>query len=166
MLNFSHWNMDSEKHGVQAQAWWNQIGGELFIQKCLPSTDSVVRFVSYKSALAMGTCHLPLQGLKSNAAAAAGMQHPLNGVQSGDQEWGHFLCSGKNWQSRSSDSYLQELILCAQFLHLFIYRKVLNSFVGTFASHDLAETFCKNMCLITCIPSSLKSHICWTSLTS
>ena len=41
--------------------------------------------VSYKLALVMGTCHLPLQEL-SHAAAAADLQNPLKGVQGGD--WG------------------------------------------------------------------------------
>ena len=34
-----------------------------------------------------------------------------------------------NWQNRSSDRYFQEKILWAQFLHLFISRKALKSFM-------------------------------------
>ena len=32
------------------------------------------------------------------SAEAPGLQHPLEGVQGEDQEWGT-LCSGKNWQN-------------------------------------------------------------------
>ena len=49
--------------------------------------------------LQIGTCHAHVPStstrIKSNAAAAAGVQHPLNRVQSGDKEWEHCLCSGK-----------------------------------------------------------------------
>ena len=55
----------------------------------------------------VGTCHgcLPFTStrIKSCAIAAADLQHLLKEVQDGDQEWGT-LCSGKNWQSRPSDS--------------------------------------------------------------
>ena len=56
--------------------------------------------------------HLPSTStrIRSRAAVAADLQHPLKGVQGGDQEGGT-LCSGKNWQNRSSERYLQEKIL-------------------------------------------------------
>ena len=55
-------------------------------------------------------------------------QHPLKGVQGGEQKWGT-RCSEKNWQNRSSDRYFQEPILWAQFLYLLISRKALKSFM-------------------------------------
>ena len=54
-----------------------------------------------------GTCHplilLQSRRIKSCAVAVAEFQHPLNRVQGREQKWGN-LCSGKNWQNRSSDS--------------------------------------------------------------
>ena len=49
--------------------------------------------------------HLPSTSIriKSHAAATADFQHPLKGVQCRDQKWGT-LCSGRNWQNRSSGS--------------------------------------------------------------
>ena len=38
--------------------------------------------VTYKLALAIGTCQLPLQGLNSEPD----LQHPLKGVQGGEQK--------------------------------------------------------------------------------
>ena len=45
---------------------------------------------------------------------------------------------GKNWHNRFQRvlDYVQELILWAQFLHLLISRKALNSFMVTSAPHD------------------------------
>ena len=43
--------------------------------------------------------------IKLGAAIAGDLQHPLKGVQGGDQEWGT-LCFGKNWQNRSSYSQI------------------------------------------------------------
>ena len=50
-------------------------------------------------------CHLPSAStrIRSQAAAAADLEHTLKGVQGGDLECGP-LCSGKNWQNRPSDS--------------------------------------------------------------
>ena len=36
------------------------------------------------------------------SGVGADLSHPLKGVQSGNQEWGT-LCSGRNWQNKSSD---------------------------------------------------------------
>ena len=63
--------------------------------------------VSYKLTLAMGICHLPLLIPRLNQVLLQLLtfQHPLKGVQGGEQKWGT-LCSGKNWQDRSSDSLI------------------------------------------------------------
>ena len=60
---------------------------------------SRTNWVSYNSVqfwhyheLKFGTCHQPLHGAKH--AATTNLQHPLSGVQDGDQEW-DTLCSGK-----------------------------------------------------------------------
>ena len=83
----------------------------------------------YLCQLQIGTCHgcLPSTStrIKSCATVAADLQHPLKGVQGGEQKWGT-LCLG-SWQDRSSDRYFQEPILWAQFLYLLISRKTLES---------------------------------------
>ena len=56
------------------------------------------RYISYKLALAMGTCHLPLQG-----SCAAELPHILKGIWGGEQKL-FTLCWQKHWQGRSSDS--------------------------------------------------------------
>ena len=73
----------------------------------------------------------------------------------------------ENWQDRSPDRYSQELILWAQFLHLFISRKVLKPFMVTLflvtseGFIRLVENSWKNMALIARILPSPKSHIYW-----
>ena len=49
--------------------------------------------------------HLPSASTRTGSLATgvADLQHPLKGVQGGNQEGGP-LCSGKNWQSTSLDS--------------------------------------------------------------
>ena len=49
--------------------------------------------------LQIGTYHRHLQ---SCAAAAADLQHPLKGIQNGEQKWGIFY-PGNIWQDMSSD---------------------------------------------------------------
>ena len=60
---------------------------------------------SHKNRRPTKNCHLPSGSakMKSLATAVADLQRTLKGAQGGDQEWGT-LCSGKNWQNRSSDS--------------------------------------------------------------
>ena len=69
--------------------------------------------------LQIGTCHGYLSSastrIKQCAVATAELQHPLKGVQGGEQKWST-LCSGKNWQDRYSDRYFLKPILWAQFL--------------------------------------------------
>ena len=50
--------------------------------------------VSYKLALARGTCHLPLGGLNH---VAADLQHPRREGQGGEQKPGHLCCGGGDW---------------------------------------------------------------------
>ena len=72
------------------------------VMKCFP-THVTLMTIRKPCQLKTGTCHLPCMRIKSQATAATDLQHPLWGVQGGHQEWGP-LCSGKNWQNRSSDS--------------------------------------------------------------
>ena len=77
----------------------------------------------------MGACHLPLEGL--NHVLLLLIFNTPKGVQGGEQKWGT-LCSGKIGKTGlQTFRYSQELILWAQFLHLFISRKVLKSFMVT-----------------------------------
>ena len=73
--------------------------------------------------------------IKLWAPAAADLQQPLKGVQHGDQEQ-DTVCSGKNWQNKSSASYFQEKNYELKFLHLLISRKAPKSLMETSASRD------------------------------
>ena len=110
--------------------------------------------VSYKLTLAMGICHLPLLIPRLNQVLLQLLtfQHPLKGVQGGEQKWGT-LCSRKIWQGRSSNRYFQQPILWAQFLCFLISRKTPKSWWQLFlviskSFMRLVETFWENMCLI------------------
>jgi hypothetical protein len=75
--------------------------------------------------------HVPWAPLKSCAAAAADFQHPLKGVQGGEQKWGT-LCSGKTGRtSLRIVRIFQESILCTQFSYLLTSGKTLKSFMVT-----------------------------------
>ena len=65
------------------------------------------RLAVTKCKLQIGTCHghLPSTSTGIKLCAAADLQHPLVGVQGGEQKRG-ILCSGKSGQDRSSDSYI------------------------------------------------------------
>ena len=93
---------------------------------------------------------------KSQSAMTADCQHPLKSVQGGDQER-DTLCSGKDWQNRSSDRCVQDNISWAQFLYCLTF-KILH---GDICSLWLAVTFCENVCLIACAVLSPKSHVYW-----
>ena len=70
------------------------------------ATYSIFSFLSVLySFLPTKNWHLPtaFTKIKSHTIVAADLQHPLKGVQGGDQEWGT-LCSGKHWQNRPLDS--------------------------------------------------------------
>ena len=92
--------------------------------------------------------------IKSCAAAAAGLQYPLKGVQDGEQEWA-CLCSGKTWQNRSSDRYFQKLIVWAQFLYCLISRKALKSFMVMTDPCDEQKSPAKKKkkCVLECMSS-------------
>ena len=69
--------------------------------------------------------------MKSCAAST-----PPKGFQGGEQKWST-VCSGKTGRTGLQIvRYFQELIWWAQFLHLLIFRKALNSFMVTFAPHN------------------------------
>ena len=108
--------------------------------------------------------HLPSTStrVKSCAAVAADLQHPLKRFQGGEQNWGT-LCSGENWQNRSVDRYFQELILWVQFLYLLISRNALKFFMVMTIPCDYQESSAKNMWLVACTPPSPKLHISWPS---
>ena len=87
----------------------------------------------------------------SHAVKATDLQHPLKGTQGGEQKWGN-RCSGENGQNRPSDSYFQEKILGAQFLHLLSSRKALNSFMVTSAPQDWQKPSAKKVCVSMHVP--------------
>ena len=119
----------------------------------------------HEEALSTTNWYLPsaCTRIKSCAAAVADFQCPLKGFQGGEQKR-DTLCSGKNWQDRSSDSWI---LSGADFMSLilvspYIYKstKILH---GDDCSFWLAETFWKNMCLTACTLPSPQSHRCWPS---
>ena len=84
--------------------------------------------VKHKFALAIGTCHPSLRGLKHVLLQLLIFNTPWR-VQGGEEKWST-PCSGKNWLADLQVAiYFQELILLAQFLYLLISRKALNSFM-------------------------------------
>ena len=93
-----------------------------------------LRSVNDKLALAMSTCHLPLQGLNQVLLQILSFNPPERS-SAWRAEMGHSLL-WENLAERSSDRYFQEQIFWAQFLHLLISRKALISFMVTAVSHD------------------------------
>ena len=125
--------------------------------------SSNIYFVSYKLALAMSACHLPVQGL-NHVLCSCWCSTPPEGVQCGEQEWGT-LCFGKTGRAGLQIVIQsQELILWAQYLYLFMSRKTQNSswwrlFFITSIAHEMSRNFLqKKMCLNTCTPF-LPNHI-------
>ena len=110
---------------------------------------------NYKLALAMGTCHRPLQGLNHVLLQLLALNPPEK-------------TSGWKAEMRppvlSIDRYFQVTILWGRFLYFLISRKSTKILHGEDCSLWLAEsftiladTFWKNMCLIAWNPSSPKS---------
>ena len=106
------------------------------------------------------TIYLPLQQL--NHVLLLLIFNTPGGVQGGEQKWGA-MCSGKIGKTGLQTArYSQELILWAQFLHLFLSGKVLISFKVTLflvtseGFIRLVENFWKNMGLIACLLPSPK----------
>ena len=85
-------------------------------------TSPEERYISYKLALAMGTCHLPLQGL-NHVLLTFHTPWKEFGVQSRN----YALCAGRNTGRAALQivRYFQKPILLAQFLYLLISRKAL-----------------------------------------
>ena len=111
--------------------------------------------------LQIDTCHLSLQG--SNYELLRLLSTPSER----SPEWRSGMRPSvlwANWQNRSSDRYFQEKILWAQFLHLFISRKALKSFMVMSTPWDCSNLYetsrklQKNMCLVACIPLH-QSHV-------
>ena len=105
--------------------------------------------VSYKLALAVSACHLPLQGLN----------HVLLQLLTFNTHWRSSRWRAEmrrsvlseNWQhSLQFVRYSQELILWAQFLYFLISTKALKSFIVTTVScdlqklHETSRNFLKN----------------------
>ena len=88
----------------------------------VPSTVLSTLCVTHKLALAIGSCSL--QGLSSRRCW---LQHLLERVQGGHQEWGILKKTGRT--SLQVVRYFQEKILWAQFSHFLIPRKALKSFM-------------------------------------
>ena len=119
--------------------------------------SSNIYFASYKLALAMSACHLPLQWL-NHVLCSCWCSTPPEGVQCGEQEWGT-LCFGKTGRAGLQIVIQsQELILWAQYLYLFMSRKTQNSswwrlFFITSIAHEMSRNFLqKKMCLIHVLP--------------
>ena len=123
--------------------------------------------VDYKLALALGACHLPLQGL----------HHVLLQLLTFNTSW-----RSSEWRAEIRQSVLrgetgratlqiircsQEPILWAQFLYLPISRKALKSFMVTLllvTRKDfmrLIETFWKICAWLHVLPLHQKSHLYW-----
>ena len=88
--------------------------------------------------LQIDTCHLSLQG--SNYELLQLLSTPPER----SPEWRSGMRPSvlwANWQNRSSDRYFQEKILWAQFLHLFISRKALKSFMVMSTPWDCSNIY-------------------------
>ena len=124
--------------------WWAVAGQDRIWSQTqwVPSDGSPLDFkrvtsVSYKLALPMGACHLPLQELNHVLLT---FNTPLKGVQGREQEWSICDFGGCGGETGRTGlhivRYFQELIWGAKFLYLLISRKALKSFIVTFASGD------------------------------
>ena len=105
------------------------------------SDDSTLVLLRLRQCpLQIGICHWHLPStsitIKSCAVSAADLQHPLKGVQGGEQKWGTVLREKLAELSLQLVRYFHELILWAQFLFLFISRKTLKSSMWTTIAHD------------------------------
>ena len=92
--------------------------------------------VNYKLALAMGTCHLPLQGSDCVLLRLLTFNNLWKEFKVGSRK--QALCAqGKTGRtSLQIVRYFQEPILWAQLLYLLKSRKALKSFIVTSAPHD------------------------------
>lgn len=102
--------------------------------------------------------HLPPDSaeIEPSAVAAADLQHPLRGIQSGERGT---LLQG-NWWNRSLDSQIfSGTDFMIPFLHLFISKRSLNPFVVTSAPCDYQENFCRVSAWLHWPPPSPKSYL-------
>ena len=88
-------------------------------------------YVTYKLALAIYLCKDQITSHYSCWPSTP--PERSSGWSSGMR---HSVLWKKNWQNGSSDRYFQEKILWAQFLHLLVSRKALQSFMVTSAPRD------------------------------
>ena len=87
---------------------------------------------------------------------AVDLQHPLRKFR---VDW-DTLCSRESGGiSLYIVRYLQELLSWSQSLHLFLFRKALNTLMMTSAPHDEQETFCKVSAWLHWTPPSPKSYL-------
>ena len=129
---------------IEPSSYFEKIDSILFsdmICESLLLDGMILQFsmLSCECQLQIGTCHWHLPPtstrIKSCAAVAADFQHPLRGVQGGDQKWSTLCsCGGGEGTGRTGLHIVIYLILWTQFLHLLISRKVLKSFMVTTAS--------------------------------
>ena len=103
----------------------------------------MIQNVNYKLALAIGTCHLPLQGLNQVLLQLLTFRTPWKEFRVENRN--EALCAlGKTGRTGLQIiRYFQELILWAQFLYLFISKKCTKILHGEVCSLWLAVTFVK-----------------------
>ena len=127
-----------QKQAEQRVKW--QMGQNSTTQRASPKGKQIIVDVNYKLALAISTCHLPLQGL--NHVLLLTFSTPwkefLVGIKSEAIRAGTGI-GGRRWTGQTglqTVRYFKELILWAQFLYFLICRKALKSFIGTSAPCD------------------------------
>ena len=97
----AHW-VACQQNLCQTWEWTFSAPWNKMVMKCPPKI--MVKFMSKKGLcqLKTDTCPLYLQRL-NHGCCNCWVSMPLKVVQGENQEWGT-LCSGKNWQNRSSHS--------------------------------------------------------------
>ena len=102
-----------------------------------------------KCQLQIDTCHwhFPSTSAKTEcAAAAADFHHSVKGVQGEEQKWGT-LCSGRNWQNRSTKTFF---FSWSQFYEFNSVCPSIQKNTKILLSADCslwpAENFCKKLC--------------------
>ena len=117
----------------------------------------------YQKILSATDWHLPSTSVRIQLCAAD-LQYSLKRVQGGKHTWGT-LCSGKNWQGRSSDT---QIFSETNFMSpILVSRKTLKSFMVGTAPHNWCKLHktSRNLlekCVLDCMYLfSPKSHIYW-----
>ena len=112
--------------------------------------------VNWKLAFAIGTCHLPLQGLN----------HMLLQLLIFNKPWKEFRMEGRNEALCPLGKIGRTGLQIDIFMNWFYESIFLKSHIqkNNKILHDCSSwtaEIWKNKCLIACTPSSPNSHICW-----